>query len=246
MTKINEGNFIGGADLKSFLMIGQSNMAGRGNFADVKPIDNYKCYMLRNGRFLRMSEPINPDRAIFGAGYTSGIGLSASFADELSKSQNCRVGLIPCADGGTTISEWQKGGVLYDNAVQTTKLAMRSSTLSGIIWHQGESDCVDDQLYRAYKPKFIQFVKDIRADLGGNLPFIAGELPYNLAQKWGMSERAHEFNVMLNSLCEEISNFTVVSASGLTLKDDGLHFNSVSLREFGKRYYTAYEKLTKK
>ena len=37
--------------------------------------------MLRNGRFLRMSEPVNPDRPIFGKGFKSGVSLAASFAD---------------------------------------------------------------------------------------------------------------------------------------------------------------------
>ena len=44
MTKIRDGEFIGGEDLHSFLMIGQSNMAGRGEISDVEPIDNFRCY----------------------------------------------------------------------------------------------------------------------------------------------------------------------------------------------------------
>ena len=47
--------------ITSFLMIGQSNMAGRGDFGEVEPISNPMCYMLRMGRWQRMSEPINPD-----------------------------------------------------------------------------------------------------------------------------------------------------------------------------------------
>lgn len=67
--------------IKSFLMIGQSNMAGRGEFADVEPINNSLCYMLRNGRWQKMSEPLNPDRAVFDYKFHSGISLGASFAD---------------------------------------------------------------------------------------------------------------------------------------------------------------------
>ena len=40
-----------GSQVHSFLMIGQSNMAGRGEFADVEPIRNDLCYMLRMGRW---------------------------------------------------------------------------------------------------------------------------------------------------------------------------------------------------
>jgi len=38
-------------EIVSFLMIGQSNMAGRGNIEDVPPIRNPKCLMLRMGRW---------------------------------------------------------------------------------------------------------------------------------------------------------------------------------------------------
>lgn len=39
----------------SFLMIGQSNMAGRGEFGEVEPISNNKCFMLRMGRWQLMN-----------------------------------------------------------------------------------------------------------------------------------------------------------------------------------------------
>ena len=53
-------------------MIGQSNMAGRGDFGEVEPIDNCNCLMLRMVRWQRMSEPVNPDRAVFVARFESG------------------------------------------------------------------------------------------------------------------------------------------------------------------------------
>lgn len=242
MSGIKDGNFIGGDDLRSFLMIGQSNMAGRGDIADVEPINNFRCYMLRNGRFLRMSEPVNPDRAVFGKGFKSGISLAASFADEFAKHYKSRVGLIPCADGGTTINEWQPGEILYDNAVFMTKLAMRSSTFSGIIWHQGESDCTSDGQLSAYKDKFLNFVNSIRRDLGAeDLPFIAGEISENIGEGWGIGTRAVSFNRILHELSGELSLFGVASSAGLLLKDDGVHFTSASAREFGKRYFEIYK-----
>ena len=128
--------------MKSFIMLGQSNMAGRGEFGEVPDIKNPDCYMLRNGRFIPMSEPINPDRKIWGD-FHSGVGLAASFADEYAKYFNEKVGLIPCADGGTSISEWLPGEVLFDNAKNQAKLAQRSSEIVGILWHQGENDSLE-------------------------------------------------------------------------------------------------------
>ena len=37
----------------------------------------------------------------------------------------------------------------------------------------------------------------------------------------------------------------VVKADGLACKEDGVHFNSVSYRELGERYFRAYRRLAK-
>lgn len=50
--------------IHSFLMVGQSNMAGRGFLKDVPPICNERIKMLRNGRWQIMTEPINFDRPL--------------------------------------------------------------------------------------------------------------------------------------------------------------------------------------
>ena len=92
--------------MKSFILMGQSNMAGRGDFGEVPEIVNPNCFMMRNGRWVNMSEPINPDRAVFGVDFHSGVGLSASFADEYAKYFKEDIGLVPCADGGTSLSQW--------------------------------------------------------------------------------------------------------------------------------------------
>ncbi len=131
--KIADGFATVDAGMTSFLMIGQSNMAGRGDFGVVPPIENDRCFMLRMGRWQKMSEPINPDRGIFDGPYRSGVGLAASFADEYAKHFQQNIGLIPCADGGTGIDQWQPGEVLFDHAVMMTKLALRTSKLGGIL-----------------------------------------------------------------------------------------------------------------
>ena len=71
---IKDGERIFDTKIRSFLMIGQSNMAGRGEFNQVPNIENANCYMVRNGRWQKMSEPINPDRPIFEGEFHSGIG----------------------------------------------------------------------------------------------------------------------------------------------------------------------------
>ena len=227
--------------IHSFLIIGQSNMAGRGSLSDAAPLNTNggKLKVLRNGRWQTMFRPVNPDRPF------SGTCLAESFAKAYSDDhEGVEVGIIPCADGGTKISEWQPGSILYDNAVFMAKLAMRSSAFSGIIWHQGESDCTSDEGLASYKDKFVNFVNSLRRDLGAeNLPFIAGEISEIITANWAVGDRPVKFNHMLRDLAEEIPHFGVASSNGLALKDDGVHFTAVSAREFGKRYFEIYKRL---
>lgn len=230
-------------EINSFLMIGQSNMAGRGEFSDVEPIDNKMCYMLRMGRWQKMTEPINPDRAIWGIRFHSGISLAASFADEFTKEYNREAGLIPCADGGTKIAQWMPGELLFDHAVYMSSLAKRTSKLSGILFHQGESDCVNLNPVK-YKEDFINMITTLRKELGNEeLPVLIGELSEDIGLNWVDEGAVKILNKTFYEIEKEMKNVKVVSAAGLSLKEDKIHFNAVSLREFGKRYFEKFKEL---
>lgn len=234
-------------NMVSFLMIGQSNMAGRGDFGEVPPIVNDKCFMLRMGRWQMMSEPINPDRDILNIKFHSGIGLAASFANEVSKCFGVEVGLIPCADGGTKIRQWQPGEVLYDHAVMMTKLALRSSKLGGIIWHQGESDCYNFNA-EEYKKMFLNIMTQLRCDLNAeNVPLIIGEISEKITEEYKIkTETIKKMNCLLHELKDAVPLCDIVSVQDLSLKEDGLHFDSASCRKLGIRYYEKYRDMVEK
>lgn len=241
---IKDGLNVQEGEIRSYLLIGQSNMAGRGTIGDVPTIKNKNCLMLRMGRWQKMSEPINPDRSIFEGSPRSGVCLAASFADELANATGERIGLIPCADGGTKLSQWMPGEVLYDHAVMMTKLAMRTSRLCGILWHQGESDCLHGEQVRTYPERFIEMITSMRRDLGmGDIPVIIGELSELIDPKYNRSEYLGMMNENFAEIARRIPNCGVVSSKGLVLKEDGLHFDAPSLREFGKRYFEVYTAL---
>ena len=88
--------------IHSFLLIGQSNMAGRGRLCDTTPITNSHLLAMRNGIFRAMYVPVNPDRSF------SGVCLAESFADLYQKDTGVDTGLIPCADGGTSLDQWKE------------------------------------------------------------------------------------------------------------------------------------------
>ena len=242
---LKDGIILEDNKLLSFLMVGQSNMAGRGDFGEVSPIENKNCYMLRMGRWQPMSEPINPDRDVLHSYYHSGVCLAASFADEVSRYTNKKIGLIPCSDGGTKISQWQPGEVLFDHAVMMSRLALRTSEFGGIIWHQGESDCMNCFEPKKYREQFINTMTELRKALGAeDKPLIIGEISENITPEWKVGTNPIKFNKLLNELVLEIPNCRIASAKGLVLKPDGIHFNSVSLRELGIRYFNEYKKIT--
>lgn len=229
--------------IHSFLLIGQSNAAGRGFLADAGPLDNLggRLKVLRNGLWVSMYRPVNPDR------HFSGTCFAESFAKEYALAHNdISVGIIPCADGGTQLAQWLPGEILFDNAVNCAKLAMRSSRLKGILWHQGEGDCREERC-AVYSERFSFMINALRKELDcPDIPVLVGGLGDYLAN-YNSSPYIPTYYSKINEILEDIgkstSNCAFVSAVGLGANPDNLHFSAPALDEFGIRYYKAYEAL---
>ena len=226
----------------AFLMIGQSNMAGRGHFHEVEPLADPRCKMLRMGRWQPMSEPVNPDRQILDPSWHSGVSLGPSFAIDAANFYNAKVGLIPCADGGTAVREWMPGTVLFDHAVMMSSLAARSSTLRGILWHQGEADyrgCLDE-----YGRDLAVMFAELRKALGdANLPVVIGELSGCMFYQGVEPDKVKVFNRRLPAMAARIGHCAVARAEDLAVQSDGVHFSAVSQRALGHRYFEAFRSL---
>lgn len=223
--------------VKSFLMLGQSNMAGRGFIHEVTPIYNERIQMLRNGRWQMMTEPINYDRPV------SGISLAGSFADAWClQNQEDTIGLIPCAEGGSTLDEWAVDQVLFRHAITEAKFAMQSSDLTGILWHQGETDSMNGN-YKVYYKKLLLIIEALRKELNApDIPLIIGGLGDFLGKK-GFGKGCIEYNFInqeLQKFTVEQDNCYFVTASGLTSNTDGIHIDAISQRKFGLRYFEAF------
>lgn len=228
--------------IHAFLLIGQSNAAGRGFLSEAEPLDTNagELKVLRNGRWQVMYRPVNPDRAF------SGTCLAESFAKAYSDAHpDVDVGIIPCADGGTSLLQWQPGELLFDNAVNCARLAMRTAQLAGILWHQGEGDCAQED-YPLYYERFLNIMDALRKELNASdVPFLVGGLGDFLAECELSADLAnyHYVNDALKQIADEQGNCAFVCAEGLGANPDNLHFNAKSLKEFGLRYYHEYLKL---
>ncbi|MBN3555738.1 sialate O-acetylesterase [Fictibacillus nanhaiensis] len=225
--------------IKSFLMLGQSNMAGRGFLHEVEPIYNEKIKMLRNGQWQMMTEPINYDRPV------AGVSLAASFAEAFAKAnQDDEIGLIPCAEGGSSLDDWHPQGTLFQHALSEARFALESSQICGILWHQGESDS-HHSLHETYYEKLSLIIETLRKELNlQQVPLMIGELGDFLG-KTGFGKYSSEFqeiNKQLRRFAHEQQNCYFVSAEGLTSNPDGIHLNAVSQRKFGFRYFEAFSK----
>lgn len=227
--------------IHSFLLIGQSNAAGRGFLTEAEPLDHCggRLKVLRNGRWQTMFRPVNPDRPF------SGTCLAESFAKAYAETHpDVEVGIIPCADGGTEMAQWLPGSLLFDNAVHCAKLAMRTSSLRGILWHQGESDCAEEK-HPLYAERFITVMDTLRKELNKpEIPILIGGLGDFLAQ-FVSSPRIIQYYPVMNQILEtlghEYARCAFVSAAGLGSNPDHLHFSAEALAEFGLRYYKAFE-----
>ena len=228
--------------IHSFLLIGQSNMAGRGFLNEVEPIKNDKVKVLRNGRWQPMFYPVNPDRPF------SGVNLAESFADVYSREKDVEVGIIPCADGGTSLDQWQAGGLLFDHACYMAELASRTSTIAGVLWHQGESDCSEER-YPLYEKKLISILEEFRKRLNlYDVPFLLGGLGDYLKENSFLDylKNYTYVNDALKKIASEKAMTGFVTAEGLESNPDKLHFSAKALREFGIRYYNEFIKLENK
>ncbi len=226
--------------IHSFLIIGQSNMAGRGSLPEAEPLDTNggRLKVLRNGRWQNMYRPVNPDRPF------SGTCLAESFAKAYSDEHpDVDVGIIPCADGGTSLDQWREGGLLFDHAVYSARLAMRTSHLVGILWHQGEADCGDAR-YPLYLDKITDVMNALRRELNAeDVPLVVGGLGDFLRDRIENPALVNYIyvNQALIRFAELTAHTAFASAEGLTSNPDNLHFNHRSLQEFGLRYYAAFK-----
>ena len=82
-------------------------------------------------------------------------------------------------------------------------------------------------------------IKDL--NLPSDIPVIIGGLgDFVKVYKDGSYIYFEKVNETLKTLANELPRGAFADAKGLNCKYDGIHFDSKSYREFGKRYFKAY------
>lgn len=230
--------------LDLYLLMGQSNMKGRGIMPD-EPLRNSRMVMmhLKDDPWYLARHPLHltGDALTFAGHDNAGVGPGLAFAETIvAEDPKVRVGLIPCAVGGSQIALWQQGTPLYDNAVRRAKLALQTTApvngrIRGVLWLQGEADAPPERR-AAYETKLLKLVDDLRADLSTpDLPFIA----CTIGEMGASDKRANQsaINAILLSLPMKRPRTACVDAHDLTGHiGDKVHFDTASQNEIGQRY----------
>ena len=218
--------------LELYLLIGQSNMAGRGIVEPQDQVVHPRVFTFNtNNAWVPATDPLHSDRP------TAGVGLGSAFGRLMAERDPAvRIGLIPCAVGGTPIIRWQKGADLYEAAVQRARLAAKDGRIVGVLWHQGEADSGQETTAAIYARQLDTMIRDLRADLSlPNLPVVVGQL--------GAFYTSDPFqgtvNAALKDTPKRVPRTAWVSTEGLKDKGDKTHFDSAGYRELGRRYFQA-------
>ena len=234
-----------------YLAFGQSNMEGQGTIEEKDKTVDPRFQMLStidnfNGRKLGTWNDAIPPLA----NKHGGLGPTDYFGRTLVEKLDpqIKVGVVVVAVAGCSIvlfdppvsqSYWSQqagwfmdivkdyGDDPYQRLVDMAKKAKEDGVIKGIIFHQGETDEGDSDWPNKVKKVYDRLVKDVGLD--ENIPFFAGEVPYQGSSKGT--------NNNIRKLPNVSKNFYLVSAEGLNDLDMmRIHFSSQGYRDFGKRY----------
>jgi acetyl esterase/lipase len=219
-----------------YLLMGQSNMAGRGVLDLAAPANDPRILSLNaSNQWVVARDPLHQKDGRI----EPGVGPGISFAREMAKADsNIVIGLVPCAVGGTSLKRWVKGGDLYERAVSRAKLAAESGVICGVLWHQGESDSDKNENAESYAARLTKMFQDLRTDLGmPELPVVVGQLGEFLPPE--KHPYADTVRTAIKNIPTAVPHAGFADSAGLGDKGDKLHFTTEAQRQLGARYAAA-------
>lgn len=231
-----------------YLMIGQSNCAGRGYMTESDTTGIIPGVWLLNadGRPEPAKAPFNRYSNIRKDISMQMIGPAYSFAPAMHESTARNVLIIQNAKGGSGLWEWQNEDpaavTFLDSTLMRAIPAMRYGKLKGIVWHQGETDTSHGTAGDIYVSRFSTMIERLRNALGvgAEVPILVGELGQ---WEWEKKELVDAFNdVTLPRLTQVVPNCHKIESDGLECRSTNHsdpHFSREANIELGKRYAQA-------
>ncbi|KAK9904704.1 hypothetical protein WJX75_000867 [Coccomyxa subellipsoidea] len=184
------------------------------------------------GRWVQAKEPMHAD---IDTTKVNGVGPGLIFAKELlslQQSPGSQIGLVPCANGGSSIDEWLPGTVLFQQMVDRALRSIGSypSTgaqvvrLKGLLWYQGESDTNSTEAVKSFPSKltdvFTTFWK--RIDSPQDFVIQQVQVTCRVMESTKYLEDLRSAQLEVGRAMRSPPVWTV-DAKGLQLKADGMH-----------------------
>lgn len=225
-----------------YLLMGQSNMAGRDRRTLDAQVDDPRVLALNaDGQWVVARDPLHPKQGRTEPGVGPGIPFARAMA---AADPKVTIGLVPCAVGGTSLNSWLKGAEHYEAALKRARLAQESGTIAGVLWHQGESDTSSQKYAETYAPRLAKMLKDLRQDLGRpELPIVVGQIgDFLSAEKYPFAGQVRDGILQVPGLVPHVG---YADSAGLGDKGDKLHFDAAAEQELGARFAKAMQELQK-
>lgn len=241
--------------LSLFILVGQSNMSGRGELPETPQEINPRVFVFGNDyKWHHAAEPIDSpidqvDAVSIDA--DAGYSLATSFANALlEKDPQLIIGFIPCAAGGSSIQKWQRNlseQSLYGSCLKRAKAASTVGKITGLLFCQGPADARDPKKYPSkqgspfkWKKKFTQFVEDIRIDLGiHDLPIVFSQMGSSTHPEGWL----YWDDVKKQQAEVSLPNTIMTTEEGLPLSE-AVHLTKQGYDTLGRRYAEAFWNLT--
>lgn len=238
------------------VLIGQSNMSGRGAAFDAThydPIDPRIFQYGTSGTYANViSQAIEPLAMI---DVPTGMGPGIVFARWYLRTVpvNRSVLLIPVAKGGTAFesgtTRWKittspVGNNLYETAISQTlaavTLAGANTRIVAALWLQGETDGDNLVSQATYAADLDALISGLRTRLGvPGLPFIVGQM---VPEYLGTGTRS-AINSAHLATPTRVTRTAVALAPTASNNNDGNHFNAPGQRIIGRRMFDAYRRI---
>lgn len=245
-----------------WLLGGQSNMQGCGHItpeSNLKPHPLVRAFYM-NDQWRIAQDPIHnlwqaidPVHTDISGGRLDppppswfGVGPGPAFGHTMkSLSAGVPQGLLACAHGGTTMTQWDPARKadgdksLYGAALR--RIAKNGGKIAGIVWYQGESDATEKD-HPLYSARMKNLVAAFRRDFHDKFLPVA---IVQLARVIGRVEDSRAWDSIRDQqyrLPRSIPNLAVVPAIDLRL-DDTIHIEGTDQNRLGKRLAQAVQTL---
>lgn len=242
-----------------WILAGQSNMEGAGLLAHAaRPHGMVRAFFMTDqwgvaqDKLHDLSKAVDAVHADLCGGNLPqfnphlGAGPGVSFGQQMYHYTNVPQGLLACAHGGTSMSQWdpklKKLGSRSLYGAMMRRFVKNGGKVAGVAWYQGCSDANADAV-KLFTKRMKELVAAMRRDLGkADLPIVTVQISRVVG--WGAAEAAwNSIQDQQRLFVNLVKNCAVVPAIDLELEDP-IHVSGVDQNRLGRRMARAMMSLT--